>query len=174
MKIPLPVRCVECGKDNTPVIPLDVHSLDFTCAHCGYDHHGPFDLRFTIGQRLLRRAAHELRVNVDPSMSIVFSAMALECEVSRLHHKWERIDGLLRMEEIPEDELNERLRRFQNIAAKIEGVAKLMHAPGLEDFIANNEELRDTISNGFQSIQLGSVVKDFQKQLPGLWAIRDA
>ncbi len=165
MKIPLAVRCVECDSDNTVQIDLADSSLDFRCSQCDYQNLGAFDLRFTIGDRLARRAIYELRKNHDPSLSIVFAAMAMDCELSRLHHKWERIEGMSAMQEIPEAVLDERLRRFGSIAAKIEGIAKLMHAAGIEDFVAAHAELRTTIDNGFTTIRRGSLATDFQRQL---------
>jgi hypothetical protein len=99
-------------------------------------------------------------------MSIVFSAMALECEVSFLHHKWVYIDDLgTSPRELSDAELDDRLRRYPTIAAKFEAVARLMHPPGLEDFVASRAELRDTIANGFTSIRLGTLAADFQQQL---------
>lgn len=165
MKIPLGFYCIECKRDNSVPIDLADTSFDFTCVQCGYRNYGPFDLQFTLGDRLRRRAVHELRVNRDPSLSIVFSAMALDCEVSRLHHKWERIDALLSLTDVAQDVLDERLRRFPNIAAKIEGVAKLLHGAGIEDFVAGDAELCTALDNGFRTIRRGSLATDFQQQL---------
>ena len=165
LKIPLPMNCVECGARNNLVIDSDIDALEFSCEKCGEEHRGGLGLGCTRGSFLFVRAFHEHRETNDYSLSIVLSAMAVESELSRLHHKWEQIDGLLNLEDVTEEQLDKRIRRFRTIADKFEGVAAIMHPPGLEEFVNGNEELVRTIDNGFPSINRGTIARDFQTQL---------
>lgn len=168
MKIPLSVHCVECTKENTVQIDLHDASADFACQSCGARNFGPFALSFSIGERLIRRAMHELNTNNDPSMAIVLAAMSFECELSTFHHNWEHIRGLLQTtpEMISDAELDEKLRRYRNIADKVDGVAKLMHGPGIEDFVNGNPGLQDLLAkNVTAGIRLGTIAADVQQHL---------
>ena len=165
MKIPIGVHCVRCAKENGIRIELHDSTVSFVCTECGMQNEGPFGLGFDVGDRVLQRAHFEFHSNRDYTMSIVLSAMAMECQVSHLHHKWEQIGAMLSSKVIGDAELDERLRRYQNIATRLEHVAELMYAAGLDDFVVSRPELTTTIRNGFSSLGLGQLAIGFQQAL---------
>ena len=91
--------------------------------------------------------------------------MAMECEVSWLHHKWEGIKGFVNFTQITDSELDEHLRRLGNIADKLEKVATLIYPLGLETFVASQADLYDTIRNDFPDLLLGQLAISFQQAL---------
>ncbi len=164
MKIPITFPCNQCGATISAFIGVEDSSMDVT-GSCGHYNSGTFDLGFTRGPRILLRAQCELQQQHDYAMTIVLSAVAFEAELSRLHHKWEKIAALLGMTEVTDSVLDELLRRYSNIKDKIEHVCKLMHAAGIDDFVAGEIELRQIITGGFPSLRIGSLAEDFQKGL---------
>lgn len=91
MKVPLRIPCCECGIAE----PVDIHLNDDSAAWvCSKGHHndGIFALDFTVGYKILAKSEYELSARRDFSMSIVFSAMSFECELSRLFGKWTNIE----------------------------------------------------------------------------------
>ncbi len=165
MKIPIGVHCVCCAKENAIRIELHDPSISFVCTECGMQNEGPFGLGFDVGDRVLQRAHFGFHSNRDYSMSIVLSAMAVECQVSHLHHKWEQIGAMLSSVMVGDAELDERLRRYQNAATRLEHVAQLMYPSGLDDFVVSRSELTKTIRNGFPSLGLRQFAIGFQQAL---------
>lgn len=168
MNIPLQMKCAECQQPSTVKMNLDATSLDWKCENCGHENHGFFGTEVTIGFLLLLRSRHELLVEGDYSMSILLAAMALEAELSRLFRKWSGIAALRSNRDPDEDQIEEMLRRFGTINDKIEGVAVLLHAEGIDKFVEASAEFSPIIREGFPSLRIGSLAGDLQKTL--FWA----
>ena len=91
MKIPLHLNsCDACGRERTIWINLHDTKFDEKC-ECGKTTPAYLSTDITIGYKLLYRSNHEFRINKDFSLSIVFSATAFDCELTRLHNKWATI-----------------------------------------------------------------------------------
>jgi hypothetical protein len=166
MKIPWRIPCGECGTSESVDIHLDDDSPAWVCSK-GHHNQGIFDLEFTVGYKIMAKSEYELSVRRDFSMSIVFCAMALECELSRLFKKWTNIEqSLLNRNELKDEEIEGRLRRMPSIDKRIEAVSKLMSPSGLDAFVTEmNDDLKATIDNEFPSLTIGTLAQDFQKMV---------
>ena len=163
MRIPIPIKCPNCGRKRDVFIGLDEHEISSVC-ECGRDISAVL-ANFTVGQKLLERSRYEFVQNCDYSLTIVFAATAMECEVSRLYFKWKRANALFYQDVPTDEELEEALRKLPNIADRIDEVAKLMHPAGLHGFIASDPELVKMISIGFSKLDLSNLSTSFQKVL---------
>lgn len=144
---------------------LDATSLDWTCENCGHEHLGFFGSEVTVGFLLLLRSRHELLVEGDYSMSILLAAMAFEAELSRLFRKWSEIAELRSNREPDERQIEEMLRGFRTIVEKIDEVAAMLYAGGIDKFVQASAEFSPIVRDGFPSLRFGSLASDFQKAL---------
>ncbi len=91
MKLPIHTApCDQCGREKIRWINLSDSEFDDTC-ECGQTVTTHFGYDFTIGYKILLRSYHEFAINKDFSLSIVFSATAVDCDLCRLHHKWQSL-----------------------------------------------------------------------------------
>jgi hypothetical protein len=163
MKVPLPIPCSECGVFD----PVDIHLNDdspvWVCKN-GHRNQGLFPLDFTVGKRILVKSFYELVTRRDFSMSIVFAAMGLECELSYRFAKWTHIEvGLRGDRRLDDEEIEKMLRRFRTIADRLEATCRLLDTRGIDQYVDDTADLRDTIQNGFPSLTLGTLAQDFQQ-----------
>ena len=159
MKTPLFVKCECCGKDNYINYVLNDTDVKSTCK-CGNRFSYSLGSEFTIGERILERSKYELLINEDYNLSIIFSAMAFECELSHLYFKWGSISN-----NISDQELEKSLRKFGNIKNKIQKASKLIYSAGFEKFIRNDSKLFNNIKNDFPSLDVDKLIESFQQQL---------
>lgn len=164
MKIPLRVPCTKCKKEDWVFINLDETSFERKC-ECGDIYSGIFGNDVTIGYKILWRSQFELNKRKDFSLSIVFSATAFECELSRLHFKWSEVNALEKCNQISDQELEELLRKYRSIDVKIEEVCKLMDPRGFKQFVIDSPDLNEIVQKGFPSLRLSELTKDFQQKL---------
>jgi hypothetical protein len=162
---PLRLRCQHC--DRTIAIDLPVDAADFKapCPLCHDRNEGFFGLEFTIGFRLLERAHEEYKTRKDFSMTIIFAAMALEAELSRLYLKWTNIDMTLKDKDPADEEIEESFRAFRSIKEKLERVAKLMIPAGLVAFIRGDAEIMSTLKGWKQVRSPETFSKDVETAL---------
>src|SRR2546425_8454429 len=104
MKIPLVFECGQCHKQRPVFMDLNAKRVDWRCA-CGWTLPGVLTFNMNAGLLILRRARYELRSNDDPSLCIVFAAMAVECEISRFFFKWSRVGQGARQPRVGDAEL---------------------------------------------------------------------
>lgn len=164
MRVPLNFPCDTCGKADYFFVDLNDTSFVTKCT-CGAENAGILDLNVTVGYKLFLRARFELVEKKDYSLSIVLSATAFECELSRLHYKWNQLAALDKGECIADSDLEEMLRKYRSIDLKIEAVARLMDPLGLTSFVMESQELAETVRKGFPSLHIDQLAKDFQKTL---------
>ena len=165
MKIPLRVRCDQCGNEESIFLELNEISFETKCKKCGETVPHVFGSNVTVGYRILERSYYERAERTDYPLSIVFSATAFECELTRLHFKWSEIDAAIKGTEVSDEQLEELLRKHRTIDVKIEEVCKLMDPRGFRQFVIDSPELSDIVKNGFPSLRLDHLTKDFQKKL---------
>ena len=97
-------------------------------------------------------------------MSIVFAAMAFECQLAYLFGKWTKIEsGLFSGAEVKDEEIEEQLRKLGRIDKRIEAVCQLMSPLGLDAFVTHTLDLKDAIDSRFPSLNRGSLAQDFQQ-----------
>jgi hypothetical protein len=164
MKIPLRVPCDSCKKEELIFINLSDSSFERKC-NCGDVYSGFFGNDVTLGYKILFRSRYELIEREDYALSIVFSAAAFECELSRLHFKWSDITALQTGKQVSDGEFEELLRKYRSIDVKIEEVCKLMDPLGFQEFVKSSTDLRQTVTEGFPSLHLNSLTSDFQQEL---------
>lgn len=164
MIIPFKYYCKKCVTEKWVNINQEEQSFHYEC-DCGTEGDVFLSQDYTIGVKILYKSQYELEVNKDYSLSIVLSATAFECELSRLYFKWTEIDRNEQGEEISNDKLEEMLWKVGTIDTKIENVAKLMNPEGIGDFVRKSSELSEIISTGFPSLDINNLSKSFQKNL---------
>ncbi len=136
--------------------------FEATCG-CGKDLSGVL-AGFTTGDKLIRRSLYEYHENADYALCVVFAATEMECELSRLFIKWSRIDSLASTWPTDE-ELEASLRKFPNVATRIDQVSKLMYPAGFTSFVHTQTELKQMIIEGFKQLDVNDLPLSFQKQL---------
>lgn len=161
MKIPFEIPCNSCKQLQYIFIDLADTSFQGNCS-CGANLDVSFGNNVTTGYKLLWRSQYELKEKKDYNLSIVFSATAVECELSRLFFKW---DFIGRDEDISNAELEEQLRRYKTINIKIKEIAKLMDSRGFTRFVKETDDLRGMIVAGFPSLNIDSLPSSFQEKL---------
>jgi hypothetical protein len=108
--------------------------------------------------RVLHRAQQEIESG-DFTLSIVLSAMAIECEIARLFFKWRRVDFHMadtsrdvRVTEEQEQEWENEFRRWYAVTQKLDNFSKLMTGIDFDAFVSGDA----TLTKRFADIQTGS------------------
>jgi hypothetical protein len=92
MKIPIPVACSNCGCDFSALGYGKERFPPAKCPDCGQLIHIIDPLTISIiADRLLYRSMYEVDEG-DPTVSIIFSAMAVECALTEVFLKWKKLD----------------------------------------------------------------------------------
>ena len=164
MKIPIHTTpCNKCGKKNIIWINLSDSKFNNNCK-CGEIEHAYLSSSITTGYKILLRSYHEREVNQDYSLSIVFSATAVDCELRRLHHKWKSINQVDKNEDVTSETLDKIFRSYGSVVTKIQKTAQLMYPKGFESFSKDNKDIRKLVHN-FPSLNPNSLAKDIQENL---------
>lgn len=164
MKIPIEMVCDKCGDTGRVFMDLNAYSVDWFCS-CGHSIPQIGTGNLLVGPLVLNRARYELKVQNDIPMSMVFSATAVDCELSRLHFKWVRIRELGERKAISDEELESQLRSYGRASDKLSGVALLMNEGGLTDFVVRREPLCDQITTGFPSLEVSRLADSITEAL---------
>ncbi|MDP3013478.1 MAG: hypothetical protein Q8M92_04500 [Candidatus Subteraquimicrobiales bacterium] len=163
MKIPLHLNpCEECRRERIIWINLHDTKFDEKC-ECGNTTPAYLSSDISIGYKLLYRSNHECRFNKDFPLSIVFSATAFDCELTRLHNKWAAIGKI--ENEITSQELDKILRSYKGIIEKIQKTSELMYPAGFNNFAKTTPKINEIIEGGFPSLDVDSLAKDIQQHL---------
>ena len=164
MRIPLYLpACKNCNLKNQTWIGLHDHYLNYTCK-CGYDQSGSIAPSITVGYKGLYRSEYECNNTHDYSLSMVFSAMAFEWELTRLIKKWKSIESLETGEYKPSEKIEEEIRKLKTIYDKTKATGKLLYPKGFENYVKQDVELRTRLKN-FPSLKLETLISDFQRNL---------
>lgn|SRR5487761_450388 len=163
MKIPLELKCPNCGEPRHQVVHVNDLSADFTCAKCGRTSYGIPGLDVTVGVLIFARSWHELEIAKDYDMSVVLAATALECELSYLYCKWKEVEALGAGITSDPEHVETKLRRMGSVAEKITNVSTFLCAGGIEAFVESSDKWKKTIGEGFPSLHQGSLATNFQR-----------
>lgn len=163
MKIPIKLTCDACSKQFVSFPHVLDGSFEAKCG-CGETKHPSFDNGFTIGFKILLKSSYAFAEERDFEMSVVYAASAVDCELSRLHNKWKRINSFPAREPSRE-ELHKALAGYRNIFKKIKETAKLMYPKGFTQFVVGNSELSNTIQTGFPSLKFQTLISDIHGKL---------
>ena len=163
MLFPLHIPCRGCGATDPVDIRLDEESPQWKCPKCGELNGAIFDLDFTIGYRLLARSHYEHTARKDFSLAIVLSAMAFDCELARLFHKWKGIETLRKGSNPDPKAIEKEYRDIRSVRAKIKSVGRLLYSEGIDAFACSTPNVKTMIEGNFKSVRIGSLASDFQK-----------
>ncbi|MHC4174649.1 MAG: hypothetical protein ACYTBX_15025 [Planctomycetota bacterium] len=163
MKIPFALLCPQCKQEAQLRVNLQDTTFEGKCK-CGQTL--TLTRWVTVGLYILKRSWHELTVEEDYSLSIVFSAVAFECQLTQLYFKWSKVSAWRKdRRKVSDDELEKLLRKWGSIDAKIEKVSKLMDPRGFQQFVIDSPELTDIVKNGCPSLDIQNLTKGFQQRL---------
>ncbi len=163
MKIPYFVRCSECKSERYVFQHVNEDSLKFKC-ECGFDNSGPM-YDFSIGFKIILKSIYEFETLKDYSMSIVYSATAVDCELTRLNKKWRTIHALSSVFAVTENDLNSVLLQYRSIFNKIKKTATLMYPDGFINFVIDIKKLKEKIINDFPSLKLNTLINNIHENL---------
>jgi hypothetical protein len=162
MNIPFESRCTKCGTTNAWNTGLNQDEIEWTCRNCGHLNHETFQDNLTMGPKILWRASRELSDHHDASLSIVLSAMALECEATRLYRKHLITTG----KNPSEDEFEEELRKLgSRVTEKIDRICRTMDSGGLDAFVQNSPDISQYSHQELSWLSGRSLIDAFQKQV---------
>ncbi len=109
------------------------------------------------------KSKYEYLTRDDFPMSIVFSAMAFECQISHAFFEWTRIDSQRAGNLIDDDRIEKMLRNKGSIRDKIEDVCRLMDSRGIDEFVKSSSGLSENIQTKYPNLNIGSLAKNFQE-----------
>jgi hypothetical protein len=164
LKTPFKIICQKCCADKFVFIRKQDTSFEYYCEQCGENQLILLDATIQIGRRLLERSLYEINEQRDYEFSIVLSATAMECELSRLYCKWRRIEELGK-KEIRDQELEEELRKMENVKNKIDQISKFLTKQGLGEFVKGKNNLNSIVKNNFPSLAIDELTKNVAEHL---------
>lgn len=167
MLVPYPLRCSGCNRSVLVEVELGKTSAEWACGVCGSSNSTYLHSGLPIGFQILARSRYEENERQDYSLSIVLSAMAVDCELSRLFAKWKRLTTGKNEQELGAEEIEKMLRHAGGINKKMREVSQLMHPPRIVDFIISSQNLRDYVLQNFSGdeVRIESIVDDIDQQL---------
>jgi hypothetical protein len=147
MKYAFPVPCQQCGE----IFLVNVNGEDIPdyahCPACEASIYLIAPLGNVVGMAILARASSEFK-GKDWTLTIVLSAMAVECQLAWLFTKWNRI--MLGLQRNPTDADEEawenEWRDIRVIAKRMEKVSNLLTQKSFDEFIAQNNSLVKSIN----------------------------
>ena len=167
MKISVFVPC-KCGEEVKTEIGVKDTTIGLVCPKCGQGIIGSLDPNFHIGHRLLEYSANAFEKK-DYNFSILLSAMAMDCYLSRLYYKWRDIEELKKDRPYDASLVKERvlteLQKINDFIAKIGRVEKLIYSKGIVDFIRRRNDIRKEIREGFKSINIDNFSKVIRNEV---------
>lgn len=168
MLIPVRIACPTCNNIVDVKYDTSETSITISCQKCGFVDSASVDPNFHIGHALLQYSATAYQSG-DNNLSILFSAMAIDCYLSWLYHKWRDIEELdssrfYDPEEV-ESKIQKELERFRNFLSKAKNVEKLIYPKGIADFINSQAELESVITKDFPDIKVEEFAKCIRDQV---------
>ncbi len=115
-----------------------------------------------VGIRILNRAWAELK-NADFTLAIVLSAMAVECELTRLFMKQNEVDLMNTRTPTPadKDKWEEQWRKWNTIATRLAKVSTLLTGENFDSFLSHNPRLLNPIYAKYPAFTGVHITKDF-------------
>lgn len=166
MKSSFPIKC-SCGH----VVALEATGTasfpDTTCPVC---HSGLWIVDDgVVSTRVYNKALEELRGG-DFTLSIILSAMAVECDLARLYVKWNEVDlipgGQMQATQDQVDLWAQNLRSWMNIAVRLDKICEFLTGENFDTFIRSCSDLVTSIRAKHPgSADYASYSKFFQEHL---------
>lgn len=165
MIIPLPLKCVECQQEYRVTIKLIDQDIKWECQNCGYLNDGFLGQTVTIGTKLLFRSYYECHKTEDYNLSIVFSAMAVDCELSRLFKKNKEIEELKDKKLPDEVEIEIQLRQIKNVKEKFKEVIALYYPEGIEKYFSKYPNIKQSLKKFIPAFSPSNFYKHVEEEL---------
>lgn len=164
MKSSFPIRC-QCGHEMVLETVGTDSFKDTSCPRC---HMAIWivDNGF-VSTRILNRSLKELNSG-DFTLSIILSAMAVECELARLFVKWKEIDLGLPSEVTQDDRASwdAQLRRWTKITLRLDKVSEFLTSHDFDGFVSNHINLLKSVQQRHpESANCASLKKFFEECL---------
>ena len=118
-----------------------------------------------MGWRLILRSQYELVETKDYALSIVMSACAFDVDVSRLNIKWQGIKELEKGRMYDSIILEQELLKHRKTIEKLKNTGKLLSPKGFDGYVKDSKKYQESISSGFDNIDLDNPAKSFIKEL---------
>ena len=145
-------------------VGLSAQKISWIC-DCGERNVDLLDSTITTGTKLLIRSLYEWKQTGDYNLSIVFSAMAVECELARLYLQYEELESY-RNNKLPNTKITqEALRKFHGIRKKMVGVCEILCPDGLTNFINQHPTLMNEFKGLSTKSTPGTIHDDIEKEL---------
>ncbi len=164
MKSSFPIRC-KCGHEMVLETTGTQSFNDTYCPKCR-SAIWIFDSGF-VSTRIFNKSWMELHSG-DFTLAIIFSAMAVECELARVFVKWKEIDlGVpADVTQSDRDSWDAELRRWVKIAVRLDKVCEFITGQDFDAFVANQGKLSKSIQERHpDSAGCSSFKKFFEEQL---------
>jgi hypothetical protein len=142
MKVVIPVTCAQCNERGEIAGVAGQQLPNYHCS-CGVVIWGVDEV--PLVHAVVSRANSELEKHSDYPLSIVFSAMAVDCQLAQLYTKWAQIEAGLRDQSLSTNDIDAKLRRWR-IADKLDEIPKFLVGMGWDSFVESRTELRSWVT----------------------------
>jgi hypothetical protein len=162
VKFSFPVIC-RCGE----TFPVNVSGIQFPeDAHCPKCHSTIWlvePLGNAVGKAILGRAAAEV-LGGDWTMTIVLSAMTVDCEMAFLFMKWNRVE--LMATRTPNDDDEEEWERkwreeSRGVSARLDKISRLLSGNPFDLFLSQNSALLQPLHANYPASKFEFSPKEF-------------
>lgn len=167
MKSAISVTC-QCGELITVQSTGTKALKDTQCHSCKAPIWFVAPLGNEVGLRIMNRAWNELQQE-DFTLTIVLSAMAVECELAYFYIKWKALDFAMANnthfhDPTKKEEYAEEWRSFRNISRRFDEMSQLLTRKDLDPFLLDNCALVKDVGNEYPTSQNFTSWKEFFRQ----------
>ena len=167
MKSAISVTC-QCGQLITVQSTGTKAFKDTQCHSCKAPVWFVAPLGNEVGLRIMNRAWNELQQE-DFTLTIVLSAMAVECELAYFYIKWKAFDFALANnthfhDPAKKEEYAEEWRSLRNISRRFDETSKLLTGKNLDSFLFDNSALVKAVENEYPTFKNFASSKEFFRQ----------
>jgi hypothetical protein len=167
MKFWFPITC-SCGESFRVEVNGNQPPKDAECPKCRTTIWLVEPLGNVVGMAILSRAETEMNAG-DWTLTIVLSAMAVECQLAFLFMKWNRIDLMLVRNPTDADEEGWETQwrdEVRTIAARFDKVSSILTRQPFDTFLDQNGNLLRALQTKYQNWNSATSFKDlFVKEL---------
>jgi hypothetical protein len=167
MKSAFSVTC-QCGEPITAQTIGTEPLKDTQCPSCKSPIWFVAPLGNEVGLRIMNRAWNELRQQ-DFTLTIVLSAMAVECELAYFYIKWKTWEFAWANDThfhdpVKREEYAEEWRNFRYISRRFDEVSQLLTGKNFDSFLQNNGALFKAVENEYPTCKNFTSWKEFFRQ----------
>lgn len=167
MKSAISVTC-QCGEPITVQATGTQAFKDTQCPSCKAPIWFVAPLGNQVGLRIMNRAWIELQQE-DFTLTIVLSAMAVECELAYFYVKWKALDFAWANDTpfhdpVKREEYAEEWRNFRYIARRFDEVSQLLTGKNFDSFLQDNSALIKGVESEYPTFKNFTSRKEFFRQ----------